>query len=63
MASIRGHVKIHDSRKGNNQQDEEKKVELKTQTPHGRQNFPEEYSMHITLSATASDAPETPNTR
>jgi hypothetical protein len=42
MASIRGHVEIHDSRKGYNQQDEEKEVELKTQAPRGRQNFPEE---------------------
>jgi hypothetical protein len=42
VAGIKGHVEIHDSRKGNNQKDEEKEVELKTQAPHGRQNFPEE---------------------
>jgi len=45
VLSVGSDVKVHDSGKGDDEQDEQKKVKLKTQAPHGGRDFPEKYCL------------------
>jgi hypothetical protein len=49
MVGVRGDIKIHDPGEGDDQQDDQKEVKLKAQTPHGWQDFFREYSSHHIL--------------